>query len=81
MFGRKTIEPKEDICRDCTSIATDQDNRRFQCRRFPPLRFKDEGGRLHTDFPPVDPNDWCGEFQRNSSGRMRRHRSEYGDRY
>ena len=81
MLGSKSTDPKEDdICRDCTFIATDQNVRRFQCRRFPPVKYKDETGRLHTNFPPVDPHDWCGEFQRRN-GSMRRHWVDTGDRY
>ena len=80
MFGRKVnVSKEEDICRDCTFIATDQNVRRFQCRRFPPAKYKDEGNRLQTDFPSVDPNDWCGEFQRRNDS-IRRHWFERGDR-
>ena len=78
MFKRKSTE--FDICRECTFVATDQNIRRFQCRRFPPVKYKDEGGRLRTDFPPVDPNDWCGEFKRTNDD-IRRYWLDAADRY
>jgi hypothetical protein len=32
-----------------------------QCRRYPPVHMlTDEGG--FWEFPDVDPDDWCGEF-------------------
>ena len=81
MFGRRLRELKEDdICRECIYVATDEHVRHFRCRRFPPVKYKDETGRLHTDFPPVSPDDWCGEFQRKANSSIRRYWS-HDNRY
>ena len=74
LFGHRIKELKEDdTCRWCIHVTRNQNGRRFQCRRFPPVKYKDEGGRLHTGCPPVEPNDWCGEFQRQANGDIRRY--------
>lgn len=48
-----------------------------KCRRFPPRRFvvdRDEFGGLETDcdFPWVDEDSWCGEFEMHPEEKRRR---------
>lgn len=83
MFGRRLRELKDDdTCRCCIHVAWDEQTRqRFQCRRFPPVKYKDESGRLYTDFPPVSPEDWCGEFQRKTNSSIRQYWRDLGSRY
>ena len=67
MFGRRLRELKEDeVCGWCIHIASDPDNREYECRRFPPSVYKSESGSLLTSFPKVHQSDWCGEFQGKS---------------
>ena len=82
LFGHRIKELKEDdTCRWCIHFATDQKVGRFQCRRFPPVKYNIAGGNVRTDFPPVSPDDWCGEFQRKANSSMRRFWVDPEDRY
>ena len=77
MSGRQESELKEDdTCRDCVHLAADKNFRRFQCRRFPPVRYKDITGNIKTGWPSVRVEDWCGEFQRKAVKIIRRFRSD-----
>jgi hypothetical protein len=50
----------------------DQDVRNFYCRRYPPFRYLDSAGGVHFNWPKIEPDDWCGEFERKSSEKFRR---------
>mgnify|MGYP006165368325 CR=1 FL=1 len=83
MFGRRLRELKEDDkCIRCIHVAVDEKiGNRYQCRRFPPVKYKSLLNELVTDFPPVHPTDWCGEFQRKSTSYTRKYRTDYLSRY
>lgn len=65
---------ENDTCRHCIHLAADQNARRFFCRRFPPVRYLDIAGSPQHGWPEVNGtlDDWCGEFQKKESGKIRR---------
>ena len=40
-----------------------------RCRRYPPTITTDRYGHGESDWPSVEPGDWCGEWKSSETGR------------
>lgn len=57
----RCIERDDGFCCDCFWFEGINDVDAATCRRYPPVPFQKE-----WSFPTVRPDDWCGEFIRES---------------
>lgn len=51
-------------CRYCKYVDVDETG--AYCRRFPPLMSINQQNKFAYSFPLVQPNAWCGEFERRA---------------
>lgn len=50
-----------ETCRNCKYMQND--NGDLSCRRYPPLVIDAKSEPVYVDYPPIRPDNWCGEWQ------------------